>query len=82
MYRYFREQGSPGIGGIGDAGEAWVFIKAPQEKEMVDYGLHPVFVDKKTGEMRYMNWYNNHDWELHDTAKIVEVPEEYRPNYQ
>ena len=78
IYDYFCESGSPGIDGIGDAGEVWIFIKAPRVKNRVDYGSRPIFVDKKTGNMRYMDWYNDYDWQLHDNANKVDVPTKYR----
>ena len=81
MFNFFQQAGSPGISGIGDAGEYWIFVEASDIKGSVDYGSRPVFVDKKTGEARYMDWFNGHDWELHDAAKNVDVPKEYRPVY-
>ena len=81
MYKDYRQTGYPGIGGIGDAGEEWVFIQAPKEKDgELPRGLHPQFINKETGEYRCMV-FDVPDINLLKATKQLEVPERFRPVY-
>ena len=81
MYNCYRRAGYPGIGGIGDAGEEWVFIQAPEEKNgelPIDCG--PMFINKKTGQSRCMV-FDVTDMNLLRNTKQLTVPERFRPTY-
>ncbi len=81
MYRDYRQCGYPGIGGIGDTGEEWVFIQAPKEKDGdLPFGDCPIFINKNTGKHRWMV-FDAPDLKLLNTAKPIDVPEQYRPIY-
>lgn len=81
MYKDYRQCGYPGIGGIGDAGNEWVFIQAPKEKNgKLPLGDTPLFINKETGESRWMV-FDVPDLNLIKTTKQLTVPERYRPVY-
>ena len=80
-YKTYLRCGYPGIGGIGDVGKEWVFVQAPEEKGgELPIGDHPVFINKETGECRRMV-FDIPDIKLLNTAKPIDVPEQFRPVY-
>lgn len=81
MYKDYLQCGYPGIGGIGDAGEEWVFIQAPKEKDgELPLGDKPYLINKKTGKGRFME-FDIPDLKLLEEAKQIEIPEKFRPVY-
>ena len=81
MYTMFRACGFPGIGGIADAGDEWVFIEAPTVKGgEIPLGDKPVFVNKQTGETRLMEFDIPDLKKLNHAVEIL-VPAPYLPRY-
>lgn len=81
MYNAFRRDGYPGINGIADAGDFWIFNPASETKEETDYGKHPFIVDKKTVSVRCFDYLDEDDWKLLEASTQIDVPVEYRPVY-
>ena len=81
MYRYCKLWNFPGIGSIGDVGNEWAFLPAPEIKGAdLPVGVLPCFVNKDTGETRNMV-FDVPDLLLIKDAKRIEVPEKYQPVY-
>lgn len=81
MYTAFLRGGHPGISGIADAGECWVFKPASEKPDVREYGLYPYFVDKNTGTIRVFNFCSQKDWDLIENAENIDVPQELKPKY-
>jgi len=81
IYKNYKRCGYPGIGGIGDVGEEWVFVQAPEKKDgELPIGDSPVFVNKKTGKTRSMV-FDVPDITSIKNATQINVPERFRPVY-
>ena len=81
VYNIYRMWGFPGIGSVGDTGEEWVFVQAPEEKNgELPIGEKPKFINKETGEMRTMV-FDVADMELLNNAAPLLVPDNYKPKY-
>lgn len=81
MYKAIRRGGHPGIEAAGDAGSCWIISPAPEDPNIVEYGLAPYFVDKKTGVISCFSVTEAEDWERLETATQMVVPKEFAPVY-
>ena len=81
MHKVFIRGGHPGIEAIGEHGNLWVVSPAPEDPNVIEYGLQPYFVDKETGSIRCFEVDSSEDWNILDSATLLKVPDEFRPKY-
>lgn len=78
----FKRCGYPGIGEARDADNSWIISPAPENPGEVEYGgVGPCIVEKKTGKIRNLDFLDDDDWELIQTATPINVPKEFVPKY-
>ena len=73
--------GHPGIHAIGDAGDFWVVVMAPEKAGETEYGTMPYIVSKNDLSIKVFSVSSDDDWDLLEHATEVEVPEKYRAKY-
>ena len=78
----FKRGGYPGIGDAVETKDSWIFSPAPEIPGEVEYGgLGPFLINKKTGELRHLNFVEDDDWMLMQIASKIDVPKEFMPQY-
>lgn len=81
VYEAFIRLGCAGIGGAGETEDVWAFGYAPKKPDEIYYGINPIIVDKKTGESRSLDFYNETDKKIYYSATKIDVPKEFMPSY-
>lgn len=83
IYNAYIRGGFPGIEAAADAGNEWVFIQAPEkENTELPMGENPLFVNKSTGDIRRMEFFNLKDNSLLEKAKVISIPDKYKAYYR
>lgn len=81
MYDYCISHGNPGIAGIGNTRDFWVFVPASDIDNVVDYSAVPIFINKVSGVARRIDYCNVKDMDMFYSADNIIVPEKYKPVY-
>ena len=76
--KYFEKvDNDTGLYSIRDVGDRWVFSGSAKEPTVI-YGKQSIAIKKDGEEILPFHLFDEHNFELLDHAKDIEVPEEFR----
>lgn len=76
VYAIFLRSGYPGIEAVGETKDAWIISPVPEELGRIEYGTNIYIIDKKTGDIRLFDFFDDNDRNIYCTATKVDVPED------
>ena len=77
VYAIFLRSGYLGIDVAGETDSAWIISPAQEDPSIVEYDPAIFIIDKRSGRIRYFDFFDSSDRAIYNSAKAVSVPKEY-----
>lgn len=76
--KIFKRGGYLGIGEVKETIDSWIFSPSSEHLGEVEYGgLGPYLMNKSTGKIRNLDFIDDYDWKLMQTALTIDIPNRF-----